>query len=72
MAAGGGVAEDVGAEFLVHQDPGARHRHLVERRLEALVDQSLAVSHRFLLRRGERRREVEHAGLVGVPVIERQ
>jgi hypothetical protein len=67
------IAKNARAEFLVDQNSGVGCRHaLAERLPESLVNHSLAICDEVVFVRSQRWREMEHAGDVGVPMIERQ
>ena len=67
------IAENTRAEFFVDEDPGTGARHaLVERLSEAVIDHPLALGDDVVFISRERRGELEHAGHVGMTMIERQ
>ncbi len=68
-----GVAEDGGAELLVHQDAGLFLWHACgERRLEAVIDDPLGAGDFGCLRVAQRGLPAEQLGLEGAAMIERQ
>ncbi len=67
------IAKNAGAEFFINQNAGARRRHpIVDGFPEAIVDELLAARYRLVLVRNQRRLELEHAGHIGLAMIERQ
>src|SRR6185369_6015016 len=72
-ALGSGIAEDGGAELLVHQDAGLLlGRASGERRQQAVVDDLLGARDLGSLRIAQRRLPAEQPGLEGAAVIEGQ
>ena len=70
---GGGVAQNGGAELLVHQDAGLLLRHAAgERAMKAVVDHLLGAGDLGCLRIAQRRLPAEHFGLERAAMIEGQ